>query len=183
MEANPDFNVIIGGRAYDPAPYIGYAIHQLKRQVPNLSTEDIEARMGGFAHMGKIMECGGHCAKPKSHGAVATVYSTGLFDVRPTAVEACCTPQSVAAHALYENTRPDILRGPGGALYLHDAKYTQLADGRTVRVSGSEYRYSKADGKPYQFKLEAGSVIGYRTIFMGSMHDRKYLPTDDVVRF
>jgi hypothetical protein len=126
MEANPDFNIIVGGRTYDPATYVAYAVYQLKLQFPKLSEAQIEERYGGFVHMGKIMECGGLCSSPKSHGAVATVYSSGLFDVRPTAPESRCTPYSIAAHALYENGRPDVLNGPGGSLHLLDCKYDQL---------------------------------------------------------
>lgn len=123
--------------------------------------------------MGKIMECGGQCSTPKSHGAVSTVYANGVFDVRPLAPESKCTQRSVAAHTLYENTRPDLLRGPGGALHLLDAKYEQLKDGRTIRVSGSKFVPSKADGLPYCFKLEAARLVGYRTMFFGSVADRK----------
>jgi Acyclic terpene utilisation family protein AtuA len=28
MEENPDFDVIIGGRAYDPAPYVAFCVHK-----------------------------------------------------------------------------------------------------------------------------------------------------------
>ncbi|KAM0340118.1 hypothetical protein ACHAPU_010610 [Fusarium lateritium] len=171
MNANPDFNVIIGGRAYDPAPYAAYCVFQLTRQSKGLSAKDLESSLGGFHHMGKILECGGQCSFPKSHGAVATVYANGLFEVRPTAPDSRCTPLSVAAHTLYENTRPDVLRGPGGSLHLKDSKYEQLADGRSVRVSGSKYRSSEADGKPYQLKLEAARIVGYRSMFMGSVTD------------
>lgn len=174
MEANPDFDVIIGGRAYDPAPYIAYAMYELKRQYPSLSAPELKSRLGGFSHMGKIMECGGSCAVPKSHGAIATMYPSGLFEVRPMAPESRCTPQSVAAHALYENTRPDVLSGPGGSMHLKDVVYQQLPDGRSVRVSGSKYRSSEDDGKPYCFKLEAARVIGYRSVCMGGVRDRKY---------
>uniref|UniRef100_A0A0D2XJ11 DUF4387 domain-containing protein n=1 Tax=Fusarium oxysporum (strain Fo5176) TaxID=660025 RepID=A0A0D2XJ11_FUSOF len=118
-----------------------------------------ENKLGGFYHMGKILECGGQCSFPKSHGAVATVYENGLFDVRPTDPESMCTPLSVAAHTLYENTRPDVLRGPGGSLHLDNSKYEQLSDGRSVRVSGSVYLSSEADGKPYQLKLEAAHIL------------------------
>lgn len=173
MEAEPDFDVIIGGRAYDPAPYAAYCVHQLKQQDPEISEAQIRARLGGFLHMGKIMECGGQCAFPKSHGAVATVYANGVFDVRPTAPDALCTPMSVAAHALYENTRPDILRGPGGSLLLDDTKYESLPDGRSVRVRGSVFRSSGSEGKPYQLKLEAARIVGYRSITLGSIKDRE----------
>ncbi|KAL2691254.1 hypothetical protein Neosp_001635 [[Neocosmospora] mangrovei] len=171
MDTNPDFDVIIGGRAYDPSPYVAYCTYQLKRQVGGLTEEDIQSRVGGFLHMGKIMECGGLCSLPKSHGAVSTVYADGLFDVRPTAPDSICTPLSVAAHTLYENTRPDLLRGPGGALDLTKAKYEQLADGRSVRVRGAQFRPSKEFGKPYQLKLEAARLVGYRSLFLGGVKD------------
>lgn len=171
MEAHPDFDVIIGGRAYDPAPYVAYSLFQLKRQCPDLTSVEVESRYGGFLHMGKIMECGGLCSTPKSHGAVATVYETGEFDVRSVAPGSRCTALSVAAHTLYENTRPDVLRGPGGALHLDDARYEELEDGRTVRVSGSRYQSCKADGLPYQFKLEGAKIVGHRSVFMGSVRD------------
>ncbi|KAM0302257.1 hypothetical protein ACHAPM_004248 [Fusarium culmorum] len=176
MNANPDFDVIIGGRAYDPSPYAAYCVHHLMRQTSDLSNEQLHSRLGGFLHMGKILECGGQCSTPKSHGAVATVYTTGLFDVRPTAPDSKCNPLSVAAHTLYENTRPDILNGPGGSIHLQDSKYEQLSDGRSVRVSGSKYRSSEEDGLPYQFKLEAARIVGYRSMFMGSIKDHILIP-------
>ncbi|KAK1485366.1 hypothetical protein CTAM01_12581 [Colletotrichum tamarilloi] len=171
MEATPDFDIIIGGRAYDPAPYVAYSMYQLKRQNPGITHDQIESIHGGFLHMGKIMECGGLCSTPKSHGAVATVYESGMFDVRPIAPGSRCTPLSVAAHSLYENTRPDILRGPGGALHLDQAHYEQLSDQRTVRARGARFVSSIANGKPYQFKLEAARVLGYRSIVLGSVKD------------
>jgi hypothetical protein len=185
MEAYPDFNVIIGGRAYDPAPYAAYCAFQLKRQHPETNSANIQERYGGFLHMGKIMECGGQCSVPKSPGAVATVYANGVFEVRPMTPSSRCTPFSVAAHALYENARPDVLRGPGGALHLQNTKYEQLDDGRSVRVSGSEYRPSKANGSPYQFKLEGAKVVGYRSMFMGSVRDCEIslLPTQRFEEF
>lgn len=172
MDSHPDFDVIIGGRAYDPAPYVAYSLYQLTRQYPSLTPAEVESRYGGFLHMGKIMECGGLCSTPKSHGAVATVYHTGQFDVRPLAPGSRCTALSVAAHTLYENTRPDVLRGPGGALYLDGARYHQLEDERTVRVSGSRYQSCKTEGTPYQLKLEGAKVVGHRSAFMGSVRDR-----------
>ncbi|KAF5977280.1 hypothetical protein FCOIX_6547 [Fusarium coicis] len=171
MTANPDFNIIIGGRAYDPSPYVAFCVHQLTRQSNHVSTEELHSRFGGFYHMGKILECGGQCSFPKSHGAVATVYENGLFDVRPTDPDSRCTALSVAAHTLYENTRPDVLRGPGGSLHLENSQYEQLSDGKSVRVSGSAYRSSEAGGKPYQLKLEAARIVGYRSMFMGSITD------------
>lgn len=174
MEADPDFDIIIGGRAYDPSPYVGYCIFQLKRQFPNITSAEVHERIGGFLHMGKIMECGGQCSTPKSHGAVSTIFVNGEFDVRPLSPSSRCTPLSVAAHTLYENTQPDILRGPGGALHLQDCKYEQRGDGRTVRVRGAKFRSSKQSGLPYQFKLEAARLVGYRSMFMGFVKDCEF---------
>ncbi|KAI9167898.1 hypothetical protein HJFPF1_04039 [Paramyrothecium foliicola] len=178
MEADADFDVIIGGRAYDPSPYAGYCVFQLKRQFPETSQAEIMQSLGGFLHMGKVMECGGQCSTPKSHGAIATISSNGHFDVRPLLSSSRCTPLTVAAHTLYENSRPDVLRGPGGSLHLKDCRYEQLADGRTVRVQGSVFQSSEEAGSPYQLKLEGARVTGYRSMFMGSVKD--YILIDQI---
>ncbi|KAI8631639.1 hypothetical protein F5Y19DRAFT_473317 [Xylariaceae sp. FL1651] len=171
MRAHPDFNVIVGGRAYDPAPYVAYAAYVAGVELDDWSSEEARRRVGGFTHMGKIMECGGVCALPKSQGAIATVYQNGAFDITPLDNRARCTPISVAAHTLYEKTRPDILHGPGGHLDLNVANYEQLSDERTVRVHGGTFHWSREAGIPYQVKLEGGRVVGYRTIYMGSFKD------------
>ena len=174
MKANPDFNVIIGGRAYDPAAYVAYAAWKTGTDFTDTKSPESQQLWGGFTHMGKIMECGGLCAEPKSHGAIATVYTNGTFDISPLDPTARCTPISVAAHTLYEKTRPDILAGPGGHLDLTESVYEQLRDGGTVRVRRGRFHFLRDSGKPYQLKLEGARMTGYRTMYMGSMKDRKY---------
>ncbi|KAH6658033.1 hypothetical protein BKA67DRAFT_204926 [Truncatella angustata] len=171
MIANPDFDIIVGGRAYDPSPYIAFAAFHAQTHLKDASQEKKEQLFGAYTHMGKIMECGGQCAKPKSAGAISTIYSNGEFDVSPLDPEAACTPLSVAAHTLYEKSRPDILHGPGGYMDLTKSGYSQLSDGRSIRVSGSSFHFSRDEGLPYTWKLEAARVIGYRTIFIGSIKD------------
>ncbi|KAH8882146.1 hypothetical protein GQ53DRAFT_734258 [Thozetella sp. PMI_491] len=176
MNAHPDFDIIVGGRSYDPAPYVAYAAFKAQAAHPSSpkasEREVAQARriFGGFTHMGKIMECGGACATPKSHGAVATIYSDGTFDIGPMKPEARCTPISVAAHTLYEKTRPDLLHGPGGHLDLTKATYEQLSDDTTVRVRGGTFHFSREQGLPYQLKLEAAGIKGYGAMAMGSIH-------------
>ncbi|KAF4626825.1 hypothetical protein G7Y89_g11331 [Cudoniella acicularis] len=169
MEAEPDFNIVMGGRSYDPSPYTAFSMYHAKLTNPTkpLTNEQI----GGFTHMGKIMECGALCATPKSASAMATVYQDGTFDIHPLDPRARCTPTSVAAHALYEKSRPDILPGPGGALHLSPTSYTQLADQRTVRVQGAVFEFSRSVGLPYTVKLEAATAVGHRTTFMGGIRD------------
>ncbi|GAT25272.1 beta-N-acetylglucosaminidase [Aspergillus luchuensis] len=116
-------------------------------------------------HMGKIMECGGICAIPKGRSMIATMRSDS-FDLTPLAPRERCTPLSVAAHTLYEKTRPDRLPGPGGVLCLDHASYEQLTE-KTVRVRGAEFCPTPV----YQVKLEGVEKLGYRTIFIGGIRD------------
>ena len=111
------------------------------------------------------MECGGLCALPKGSAMIATMRKDH-FDLVPLNPMERCTPLSVAAHTLYEKTRPDRLPGPGGILHLDKATYTQLPDGRSVRVRGSIFHPSET----YQIKLGV-SFTGYRTVFIGGIRD------------
>ncbi len=151
LEEDPGLDVIVAGRAYDPAPYAALC---LRRGVdPGIAW-----------HMGKIMECGGVCAEPKGHVILATVRQDS-FDLVPMSPSARCTPLSVAAHTLYEKSRADLLAGPGGVLDLNAATYEAL-DARTVRVRGSVFRPT-----PYAVKLEGAKIVGHRTIFIGGIRD------------
>lgn len=176
MEQCPDFDVILAGRTYDPEPYFAYATKCLERHNPQYK-DDLDFRQraeGSIMHLGKLLECGGQCAAPKSAGIVATVYSDATFETVPTDPNAKCTPTSVAAHTLYEKTRPDILPGPGGWLDLTESKYKQLEDGRTVRAWGGRYLKSVEQGLPYQVKLEGARNVAYRSMFIGSIKDREF---------
>lgn len=176
MAANPDFDIIIGGRAYDPSPYIAFAsYHALKDKSASILSLGPEM-LGSFAHMGKIMECGGLCATPKSVSARTTIYQDCSFDIQPLDPAAKCTVLSVAAHTLYEHSRPDILYGPGGYLDLTKASYQELPDGISVRVRGSIYNSTASQGVPYTVKLEGAKVAGYRTLIIGSFRDPIMIP-------
>ena len=147
-----DIDIIVAGRAYDPAPFAALGMKH-----------DISP--GVFWHMGKIMECGANCAKPKGKVIVGTMRRDS-FDLEPMNPDEVCTPLSVAAHTLYEKSRPDLLPGPGGVLDLNDARYEPLNE-RSVRVSGSRFDSSV----PYTIKLEGAGPIGYRTSFIGGIRD------------
>ena len=173
MTASPDFNILVGGRAYDPSPYIAFAAYASGTPLSNTSTPEARRLWGGFTHMGKILECGGFCAAPKCAAVRATVYENGTFDLTPGDPQSSCTPLSVSAHTLYEKSRPDLLHGPGGWLDLTKSRYEQLEDGRTCRVTGGEFTFSKDAGLKYQIKLEAAHIVGYRSSYMGSIKDRE----------
>lgn len=114
--------------------------------------------------MGKIMECGGICSVPKGREMIATM-SQDSFSLTPLSPTDRCTPLSVAAHTLYEKTRPDKLPGPGGILELDEAKYEQITP-KTTKVSGARFV-----PRPYQIKLEGVTHLGHRTIFIGGIRD------------
>ncbi len=155
MRENPDFDIIVGGRAYDPAPYAAFCLFR--------GFEDL----GTAYSMGKIMECGAQCSIPKSREALAIIRQDS-FDVIPLEPKSKFTTLSVASHFLYEKTRPDVLRGPGGALHLDQTTYEQL-DERSVRVSNAKF-VPEPDGE-YTVKLEGARANGYHTIFLGAIRD------------
>lgn len=149
LKDEPD--IIIGGRSYDPAPFAAFSI--ARGVLPDVAW-----------HMGKIMECGGICAVPKGRSMIATMRRDS-FDLTPLSPAERCTPLSVAAHTLYEKTRPDRLPGPGGVLNLENARYEQVTP-KTCRISGAKFEKT-----PYQVKLEGVTHLGHRTIFIGGIRD------------
>lgn len=150
LESNPD--IILGGRSYDPAPFAAFSMY-------------LGCEPGVAWHMGKIMECGGICAVPKGRSMIATMRKDS-FDLTPLSPRERCTPLSVAAHTLYEKTRPDKLPGPGGVLELNEGSYRQLTE-KSVRVSGARFMPTPV----YQVKLEGVEKLGYRTVFIGGIRD------------
>ncbi|KAL7899960.1 hypothetical protein HDV64DRAFT_268360 [Trichoderma sp. TUCIM 5745] len=171
MSTHPDFDIIIGGRSYDPAPYVAFSAYHAFNQRYNQALALDSHILGGFTHMGKIMECGGLCATPKSPSCQATIYRDGTFDVKPLMRGAVCTPTTVAAHTLYEKSRPDRLYGPGGYIDLSASTYSTLSDNCSVRISGTTFHPSRESGECYTVKLESAKIIGYRTMFIGSFID------------
>ena len=152
LEQHPDVDVIVAGRAYDPAPHAAFC-----------AVRGVDP--GVYWHAGKILECGAVCAEPKGRVILATIRQDS-FDLEPMNPAERCTPASVAAHTLYEKTRPDLLPGPGGVLDLGQSRYEAL-DERRVRVSGSVFRPSNQ----YAVKLEGAGIMGHRTTFIGGIRD------------
>lgn len=143
--------MVVAGRAYDPAPQAAWAM-----------SKGVAA---GIAwHAGKILECGGACAEPKGGGVIATMYRD-TFELTPMSPHQRCTPLSVAAHTLYEKSRPDLLPGPDGVLDVTGCTYTAV-DARTARVTGSIHH-----DKPLTLKLEGAAIVGHRSAFIGGVRD------------
>lgn len=87
-------------------------------------------------HAAKTAECGGLCTENPRGGGVLFTVGHGSFEIRPLVAGNRCTPESVSAHMLYENSDPFRLIEPGGILDVTDSVYTQI-DAAGVRVTGS----------------------------------------------
>ena len=124
---------------------------------------------GAAWHGAKTAECGAGCTnKWGGTGVVLTVDETG-FTIEASAEDAACSPYSVSAHMLYENSNPFVLYEPGVKLDVTKATYTQLEGGR-VRVEGSQ-----VIPMPYTMKLEGSGPVGYQTIAIVGVRDRQVL--------
>ena len=140
-------NVILAGRAYDPASMAALPIKE-------------NFDKGLALHMSKILECGAIAAVPGSaRDCLLGTINENSFILEPMNRDKVCTEVSVAAHTLYEKGNPLLLPGPGGDLILDDVSFIQL-DERRVKVTGSKF----VENKPYTVKLEGACPIGFRTL-------------------
>ena len=155
IEAGAD--VILVGRATDTA---------LIAALPLLNN----AHKGASWHAAKIAECGAFCSTNPSSGVIFVEVDETGFTVEAMAQNALCTPETVAAHMLYENADPFILLEPGGHLDVTDATYTAL-DARRVRVEGSHWHSSDT----YTVKLEAAKLSGYQTTLLTIVREPNYV--------
>ena len=150
-------DVVIAGRATDTA-----AISAL----PLMNGEDA----GAAWHGAKIGECGALCSTRPMSGVIGLEFDGSGCTVEPHADDARCTPESVAAHMLYENADPFILHEPGGWLDARGAAYDAV-DERRVRITGS--RWVPSDS--YTVKLEGARLAGYQTTALAILRDARYV--------
>jgi hypothetical protein len=116
-------------------------------------------------HAGKVSECGTLVCETLGKGVIFTTVSQDEITVRPYGVGLRCTPQSVAAHSLYENADPYLHRECSGTFDLTKATFEAIGD-VTVSIRGSEFISA-----PYTVKLEGATLAGYQSIIVGGMRD------------
>lgn len=147
------FQLIICGRAYDPAPFAAVAI---KNGFP--------AAYG--YHAGKILECAALCAVPGTTKdcMFGTITEDG-FLIEPLSEERKCTRLSVAAHTFYEKDHPYILHGPGTVLHLEQCSFEERDNG--VWVTGSRIE----ETEKYDIKLEGARLAAYRCFVVAGVRD------------
>ncbi|TVR50337.1 MAG: acyclic terpene utilization AtuA family protein [Rhodobacteraceae bacterium] len=124
---------------------------------------------GACWHGAKIAECGALCSTHPGTGVIRVTFDESGFEVEPMAPEAACTPHSVSAHMLYENSDPFRLYEPGGYLDVSAARYKAL-NGRRVRVDGSDW----VSGR-YTVKLEGARLVGYQTMLLAILREARYV--------
>ncbi|MEG0944488.1 MAG: acyclic terpene utilization AtuA family protein [Angelakisella sp.] len=146
--------LIICGRAYDPAPFAAAGVHA--GYDPALCY-----------HLGKVLECGALCCEPgTTKDCIIGALYKDHFEVYPTNPIRHCNHVSVAAHTFYEKSHPYILLGPGIVMNLADCTFTDCENGR-VAVRGSKMAASDR----YYIKLEGARRCAYRTFVIAGVRD------------
>lgn len=156
-------DVVIAGRSCDTSMFAA---------IPLMKGYD----KGLTMHMAKLIECASACADPGGRDASMGVMGEGYFTVESMHPRQRCTPVSVAAHALYEQSNPFQLEEPGGIIDLTHSGYEQI-DERRVRVTGSVWKPTPE----YLVKLEGARLTGHRYIAMGGIRDPRMIDATDGV--
>jgi hypothetical protein len=129
-------------------------------------------------HMAKIMECGAQCGLPLApNDCLMGVIHRDHFLIRTLHPERRVTPESVAAHSLYEQPDPYEIHEPEGTVDMREAEFEQV-DPFTVRVSGS--RLLPAKGR-HTVKVEGARLIGYRAAVIAGIRDPNVIANIDLV--
>jgi hypothetical protein len=153
-------DIVLGGRTTDTA---------VLAAVPLMHGADVASAW----HAAKIAECGGLCTvNPTSPGVMMSIDRHG-FTIEPLSPQNRCTPETVSAHMLYENSDPFRLAEPGGVLDVTDAQYVAIDD-RRVRVTGSRW-----EKRPYTMKLEGAGGGPFQTIMLVGIEDPEVLADVD----
>jgi hypothetical protein len=146
-------DVVLAGRASDSALYAALPVA-------------LGADPGLSWHAAKTLECGAACAVVPAADCMFAIIRDDHFDIEPLDLNARCTPQTIAAHTLYENANPFLLTEPSGVIDTQQAEYRALSD-RLVRVTGSRFKAATE----YTVKLEGSRLVGYQTIIIGGIRD------------
>jgi hypothetical protein len=145
--------VILAGRASDPAPWAAAAI---RAQLPPAPAW----------YAGKMLECGATPSIPKGHDCLLVTVREDGVECEPMNPIRRCTPLSIANHSLHENSSPIHHIEPGGMLDTSDCRFDALSD-RAVRISGMRW----TPASQYTVKLEGVEMAGYRSISICGTRD------------
>jgi hypothetical protein len=151
---NQGAQVVIAGRTSDVSIYA--AVPLMEGIPPEIAY-----------HAGKILECGAAAVEERSHpDSMTALLSKNEFVIDPPNPAMRCTPQSVAAHGMYENADPFYHVEPGGTLDITNAEYSAATD-RSVRVRPGVF--TPAD--QLTLRLEGAELAGFRTVVVAGVRD------------
>ena len=151
LDGGADF--VLAGRCSDPALYAALPI---MRGLPE-----------GLAwHAGKVTECGTMACEGGGGGVITATVGAHEAIIAPVGEGLRCTPQSIAAHSLYENGDPYLHKECSGTLDLTRSRY-EAVDDRSVRITGSAF----IPADDYTVKLEGAERIGFQSIMVGGIRD------------
>ena len=151
---NAGAQVVIAGRCSDVAIYAALPV-----------LEGIPKHIA--FHAGKILECGSAAVAQRFYpDCKAAELDQDGFTIDPPNPAFRCTPQSVAAHNLYENSDPFHLIESGGTVDATAANYEAISD-RAVRVTGARF----IPAEKYTVKIEGAALAGYRSIVVAGIRD------------
>ena len=146
-------DIVVAGRASDSAVFAALPI---LKGIPD-----------GIAwHVGKVVECGTLACETMKRGTMYSRLDSGGATIRPIGEGLRCTPQSIAAHSLYENSDPYLHPESSGILDLTHSAFEQVDD-VSVRITGSAFRPAER----YSVKLEGAELIGYQSVIVGGVRD------------
>jgi hypothetical protein len=152
-----DVDVIVAGRACDTAIFAS---------LPGL----LGFPVGLAMHMAKIIECASLCCVPGGRDPILAELDHDGFVLESMNPDRRATPTSVAAHSLYEQADPLIMREPDGTLDLTQARY-EAVDERRTRVSGATWR----DTTQLTVKLEGACKVGERAVLLCGSADPRFI--------
>lgn len=152
-------DIVLAGRAVDPAIFAaGPMLHGLPAGVSWHAAKSVDK--GYLA-----------CVDPSDGSPVLAELDAEGFTLTPTKGSSRCTVQSVARITMHENPDPYRIAQPEGEIDTEGCVYRQLDDGRSVRVTGSEFR---AAGM-VRVKLEGARFVGHRKVAIIGLRDPRLL--------
>jgi hypothetical protein len=161
LDAGAD--VILGGRATDPAIFAGPPL--LAGIPPGIAW-----------HAARTMDKGVMMTVPgEETGSLGFIqFRNDHFIASSTKEGTYCTPRSVAAVTLYENDSPYHTIMPSGVIDTSACTYEAIENGK-VRVEGSQF----IPASKYTVKLEGARFVGYRAVTFFGVRDPMLMPHVD----
>lgn len=160
-----DVDVIVSGRCCDTAVFAAYPIRH--GFPPGLAL-----------HAAKIAECGALCARPTgANDSLLVTLRRDSFTVEPPNPVRRCTPDSVAAHSLYEQPDPECFYEPEGKIDMSESSFEPHGE-RAVTVRGTRL----VPAAEPTLKLEGAVCRGYRAISVAEIRDPAALAAFDALQ-